>query len=63
MNKERLEKHIKLCRRNLRSTRVKCCTTCPFKEEILSIYPELAIGFYRKESNLLEHGIPIDKGV
>jgi len=41
MDRKRLEKHIRLCRRNLLSGKVKCCLTCPFEEEILSVYPEL----------------------
>lgn len=34
MNKQRLEKHVKLCLKNLKDVRVKCCATCPFEEEI-----------------------------
>jgi hypothetical protein len=30
-----------LCKRNLKSNRVKCCAQCPFEEEIVSQYPEL----------------------
>lgn len=41
MDRKRLEKHIRLCRRNLKDGRTKCCATCPFEEEILSAYPEL----------------------
>jgi len=40
--------HIKLCKRNLRNKRVKCCAICPFEEEILAHYPELAEGFRAK---------------
>lgn len=48
MDKEKLETHIKLCRRNLKSNRVKCCATCPFEEEILKEYPELKWAFIGK---------------
>jgi len=41
MDRKRLEKHIKLCRRNLLDERTKCCALCPFEKEILSVYPEL----------------------
>ena len=53
MNLERLKHHIKLCRRNLSSARVKCCATCPFEEEIIAVYPELAALF---EAKRLQHG-------
>jgi hypothetical protein len=31
----RMAKHIKLCLKNLKSDRVKCCGSCPFEEIIL----------------------------
>jgi hypothetical protein len=48
MNLDKLKIHIKLCKRNLKSTRVKCCNNCPFEEEILRHYPALKILFNRK---------------
>ena len=41
MNKNKLVTHVKLCRRNLMSSRVKCCAGCPFEDEITQEYPEL----------------------
>ena len=41
MNVQKLKNHIKLCQKNLKSNRVKCCTECPFEEEILTHYPDL----------------------
>ena len=41
MDKDRLAIHIKLCKRNLNSRRVKCCANCPFEEEIVTEYPEV----------------------
>jgi hypothetical protein len=51
MNKEKLSSHIKLCLKNLKSYRVKCCANCPFKEEILSVYPDMKDLF---ESKIIE---------
>ena len=48
MNKEKLNKHIKLCKKNLKDKRIKCCANCPFEEEILSIFPELKDLFENK---------------
>lgn len=36
----RLATHVKLCRKNLKSNRVKCCATCPFEDFIVSSYPD-----------------------
>lgn len=52
MNLEKLATHIKLCRRNLRSKRVKCYANCPFEEEIIQYYPELEIMFESKRKEL-----------
>jgi len=52
MDKERLKVHVRLCRRNLKSARVKCCATCPFEEEILGEYPELKNLFENKREML-----------
>ena len=37
----RMAKHIKLCRKNLKSKRVKCCATCPFEEFIVAYDADL----------------------
>lgn len=50
MNKNKLVNHVKLCRRNLMSSRVKCCAECPFEEEIVREYPALKILFYLKRA-------------
>jgi len=51
MDIDKLQKHIKLCRKNLNSKRIKCCSSCPFEEEILSIFPELKEKFIEKRKN------------
>jgi hypothetical protein len=48
MQQERLQKHVRLCRRNLTSRRVKCCATCPFEDEIVMVYPHLKKLFVAK---------------
>ena len=53
MDLKKLEEHIKLCKRNLKSQRVKCCAGCPFEEEISNIYPDLKYLFQRKQDQLL----------
>lgn len=50
----KMEKHIKLCQRNLKSNRVKCCANCPFEEEITAIWPELAKLFVEKRKKLTD---------
>ena len=40
MDREKILRHVKrLCRRNLKSDRVKCCAECPFEEEIVEADP------------------------
>lgn len=48
MDKEKLKHHINLCKKNLKSRRIKCCGECPFEEEIVREYPELAKYFKEK---------------
>ena len=48
MDVQKLRQHIKLCKRNLKSERVKCCAQCPFEEEIIQEYPELKKKFIEK---------------
>ena len=45
---KKLEQHIKLCKRNLKNKRVKCCGNCPFEEEIKSYDPGLLKYFSEK---------------
>lgn len=52
MNADRLAHHVALCRRNLCSPRVKCCAGCPFEEEIVAAYPELAALFKAKRETV-----------
>ena len=46
-HKRRLDIQAKLCRRNLKSSRVKCCSTCPWRDELIKIYPEMEELFER----------------
>lgn len=48
IDKSKLTTHIKLCKRNLRSDRVKCCAGCPFECVIIESYPELRDLFEEK---------------
>lgn len=46
----RLKTHVKLCIKNLKSERVKCCANCPFEEEICNEYPEIKSLFEKKRN-------------
>jgi len=35
VDRARLDSHVRLCRRNLRSKRVACCASCPFEKLIV----------------------------
>jgi hypothetical protein len=48
----KLETHIRLCKRNLRTVRVKCCASCPFEEIIVRHYPEVRELFEQKRRQL-----------
>jgi ribosomal protein S12 len=52
MDLKKLNRHIRLCKRNLSSNRVKCCAYCPFEEEIIKYHPELAILFREKRRGM-----------
>ena len=52
MNKTKLKNHIKLCRKNLLSDRVKCCANCPFEAEIIKADTSLGLLFSRKRGRL-----------
>lgn len=47
---EKLRKHIKLCKRNLKNKRIKCCASCPFEEMIIKEYPEMEEMFEEKRN-------------
>jgi hypothetical protein len=55
MNKMKLANHVKLCKKNLKSDRVKCCAECPFEEEITREYPELKCLFELKRKQRKEN--------
>jgi hypothetical protein len=40
----------RLCKKNLKSNRVRCCEQCPFEEEIIKEYPELKRLFAEKRN-------------
>lgn len=48
----KLEKHLKLCRRNLKSDRVKCCAECPFEKIIEGADVGLSILFDEKRCKI-----------
>lgn len=49
---DKLGNHVKLCKKNLLSGRVKCCASCPFEEQICGVYPELENLFRAKRLQL-----------
>jgi hypothetical protein len=59
MDIQKLKQHIKLCVKNLKSNRVKCCGNCPFEDDILRVYPSLWTAFARKRE--LIHGHIVDQ--
>ena len=52
MDLKKLDKHILLCKKNLKSDLVICCATCPFEEEIVRNYHELGVLFVTKRINI-----------
>ncbi|NHJ46155.1 MAG: hypothetical protein FK733_00070 [Asgard group archaeon] len=55
IDKKKLYGHVvRLCKRNLKSPRVKCCAQCPFEEIICSCFPELRELFILKRDMLAE---------
>lgn len=48
----KLAKHLRLCTRNLKSDRVKCCAECPFESIITHAKPELGPLFSRKRERI-----------
>lgn len=47
----KLHNHLKLCIRNLKSDRVKCCAHCPFESIITQAKPELTPLFRGKRGH------------
>jgi len=54
MNVDKLKNHIKLCKKNLKSSRIQCCAECPFEEEIVGYYPELKELFDEKRTQQVQ---------
>jgi len=52
MDIQKLVHHVKLCRKNLKSQRVNCCSQCPFEEEIIAEYPDLKKLFIAKRKSI-----------
>jgi len=48
----KLAKHLNLCRKNLKSSRVKVCAECPFEDIIIQYHPELAELFEAKRRQM-----------
>ena len=63
MNLTKLKKHIKLCRKNLKDDRTKCCAECPFEDEIVSVYPELSAQFKKKRDYLEQYKSSLKKTI
>jgi len=57
MDEKKLAKHIRLCKQNLNSLRVRCCAECPFEEEIVQRYPEYKERFEAKRRYMYGHGV------
>jgi len=52
MVKNRLERHVrKLCIKNLKDKRVKCCSLCPFQDDIEKEFPETRRLFKEKQAS------------
>lgn len=49
---QKLVKHIKLCRKNLKSDRVVCCVSCPFESAVVSADISLAPLFDAKRRKI-----------
>ena len=56
MDKKKLKKHIRLCRKNLKSNRVICCAECPFEKEIVDEYPDIEELFKNKRNLIINRG-------
>jgi hypothetical protein len=56
VDKEKLKNHICLCKKNLKSDRVKCCANCPFEEAVVDADVSLASLFEIKRQKLTKRG-------
>lgn len=54
---DRLSKHIKLCRKNLKSNRVVCCANCPFEAAVVHEDMDLYLLFEAKRKMLAKRPI------
>ncbi len=58
MDKEKLNKHVsKLCRKNLKDVRVKCCAECPFEDIIVKEFPDLKNFFEIKRLSTIRKSV------
>ena len=48
VDKVKLATHIRLCRKNLKSDRVRCCANCPFEDFIVDYDTSLKTLFEKK---------------
>lgn len=55
MDLVKLKKHVKLCKRNLKDKRTRCCANCPFEEEIVLTFPELGLLFDEKKEQVKDY--------
>jgi len=53
MDINKLQIHVNLSRKNLKSSRVKCFVTCPFEEEIVKVFPDLQVLFDQERQKAL----------
>ncbi len=51
-DRAKLAAHVRLCRKNLKSSHVKCCARCPFEAIITDAYPDTAALFAAKRAVL-----------
>lgn len=51
---EKMKNHLKLCKKNLKDKRVKCCLECPFEDEIVKFDPQMEQLFLEKRNTNLK---------
>jgi hypothetical protein len=49
-----MKNHLKLCKKNLKDKRVKCCLECPFEDEIVKFDPQMEQLFLEKRNTNLK---------
>ena len=54
MNLKKLQNHVKLCKRNLKSKRVICCAECAFEDDITTHFPDMKKLFIKKRKYIRE---------